>query len=390
MPLNLNTSFKRRVLRKRSEKCTWKTHFDGCAREVAGALELLANNRPDRFVFARVEPIKAICDKKGKRKYSLRMIEDVLRLFRELKILGEHMEIEIAEDVWRKGRFFNPHEMMTRRYDGCCVFIGGGKKPGTWSIDGIWQPGDGGEFPGVVVEDTTPNTTPITRPVVAGIVDGIVHPIVAGIVDAVVDPIVDDQPRNCGDGRGDENGDLLGLEEDTDEQPSESSHYSASEPLKPVEPSKPSKPDEPPQPRNLIRREPREWLSWMWNEADLSRDYDDRLGSLRYRRAPSLRLPSPQMNPPGRADESPDVTAIEELIAIHKEIFVKLAWAAFAFQFKHDKDTKFPITVFTTPENFAGMLQLAKHDLREWNQNQRKGKPPWTIDCALAFDNRER
>ena len=47
MPLNPNTSFKRRVETESVGEVPWKTHFDGCAREMAGALELLAKNRED-------------------------------------------------------------------------------------------------------------------------------------------------------------------------------------------------------------------------------------------------------------------------------------------------------------------------------------------------------
>ena len=94
------------------------------------------------------------------------------------------------------------------------------------------------------------------------------------------------------------------------------------------------------------------------NESDSLRSYDDRLGSLRFRRAPSLRSPSPQASPAGGSvsfpGESPDVTLIEDLIAIHKEVFVKFAWAAFAYNFNHDKATVYPITVFALPENFEG------------------------------------
>lgn len=399
MPLNMNTSFKRRVLRKRSEKCTWKTHFDGCAREVAGCLELLANNRPDRFVFARASAIKAICDKKGKHKYSKRMIEDVLRLFRDLKILGPYVEIQIELDVWRSGRFFNPHETMTRRYEGCCVFVGGTKNPGTWTIDGIWQPDDADKF-GLVVEatpNTTPDATPLTEPIVDAIVDGVVHAIVEPIVDGVVHPIVDDSAKSCGDGRGAETVDLLGFEKDTDEAQKESDDDSGSEPPKPVEPTETSKPLQPPQPRKL-----REWVSWSWlsalNYLSEENRSDEKLSLLALRRSPSLKgSPSPQSCPPGwRPGESPDVSVIENMIANeggdqNGETFVLLAWCEFCFNFKHDPTTKYPVTVFEA--NYETFRQAASDTISRVRKEKQERGEAWravTMAFRTAMEAREK
>jgi hypothetical protein len=170
-----------------------------------------------------------------------------------------------------------------------------------------------------------------------------------------VDVHVDDKAKSRGVGRGDENGDLLGYEEDPDDEQHESADDSPSEPLKPLNPAESLKPEQPPQP---TKRKPREWLSWSWLSAirlineDQNRSDEDELKLLSLRRAPSLRSPSPQVRPAGwRPGESPDVTVIENLIADEggsraAEEIVLLAWCEFCFNFQHDPKTLYPVTVF--------------------------------------------
>jgi hypothetical protein len=250
MPLNFKTSFKRRVRRKPSEKCQWKTHFDGCAREVAGALELLARNRKDRLVFARVEAIKAMCDKNaeklGLKKYSKRMHEDVLRLFREMQILSEKKRIEIEPNLFRDARFFNPHDMMTRRYEGHCVFIGVAKKPGTWAGDGTWQPGEDGLVGGLVVdEETTPGCGVGCGINTAAGVGEIVRPIVGEIVVPIVVPIVDDMGKKSTPDTTPKHAEVTDNKTDSVHIMGQGFTETNSEPLDPVYPVEPPQPLQP-------------------------------------------------------------------------------------------------------------------------------------------------
>ena len=156
MALSLSKSFKRRVPRKPAEKCHWKTHFTGCAREVIGALEYLAKNRTDRFIYAEVPAIVKMCNGKyrpnGSRRYSQPMVEKCLQTFRELQILSRKLTVTI-DDVPRKGRILNTHDAMTQRYPRACVFIGGSKKPGVWGADGVWQPNPERSLVGGLVVD---------------------------------------------------------------------------------------------------------------------------------------------------------------------------------------------------------------------------------------------
>lgn len=372
MPLNLNTSFKRRVSRKRSEKCTWKTHFDACAREVAGALELLAKNRADRFVFARVDPIVKMCNNRGAHKYSKRMVEEVLRIFRELKILSDKITRDV-DGVEREGRFFNPHDRMTTRYPQQCVFIGAGKKAGTWSGNGIWQPGDDGAMGGLVVEDTTPESTPNTTPVV----DRITGSITGAGVDTITVSITDRITGRGVEDSQDTPDDLIEFEEDTGD--------AISEPLKPLEPSEPGKPIEPPQPPDMPR-EARPWLSWLWMMTHQSVSYDEPSKYLALRPAPSLRTPSSQASPAGRPGESPDVTLIEEWIAqetyAKKEIGVMLAWSEFCLHHKHDPTTLFPVTVFKT--NYQTYRMAAMEAIKRWKEFKQRSNAMELLDDYLA------
>jgi hypothetical protein len=163
MPLNLNTSFKRRVPRKQSEKCRWKAHFTGCAREVIGALELLASNRQDRFVFAGAKAIAKMCHYRGDsdKPYSVRTVQDCLSLLRSAKILSDKIPVKLdGEDgPVRMARVLNPHAAMTVRHPQRCVFVGTGNGEGTWTADGIWQPLDGGKLFGLVVDGRSDGRT---------------------------------------------------------------------------------------------------------------------------------------------------------------------------------------------------------------------------------------
>lgn len=238
MPLNFNNAFKRHLeFKKRSQKCRWVSHFTGCAREVAGALELLANNRPDRFVYSHVDAIVELCNKqfqvKGApavKKYSKRHVEDCLKLFRDLQILSDKAVADVY-GVQRPGRFFNPHDAMTSRYPLACTFVGCSKKNGVWR-GGIWQPDDEGQFGGLVVEEnTTPDTTPDSTPDATSSVDRITVSRADAITVSRAVPIT-----------------VPGVVDSPEKSVTSSSEQKGSGVLPPSEPLKPLEPSEPPQP----------------------------------------------------------------------------------------------------------------------------------------------
>ncbi len=242
MPTNLNASFERRVSRKLSEKCRWKTHCTGCMREVMGILELWAGNCPDRFIPAGVNAIVKACNgryrKGGRRQYSKAMVEKCLHILCELQILSPKFTADI-DGVPRQGRFFNPHDKMTKRHPRVCVFIGGGKTPGTWSNSGVWQPNETSHFPGIVVEESKREGT-----------DRITDEITDMITDMITDEITDERAKRDGPGDGVGYG-----REDDEPMPSQPvtdttadvSLVALSDEIVP-EPSEPSESVEPPEP----------------------------------------------------------------------------------------------------------------------------------------------
>jgi hypothetical protein len=141
MPLNLKTNFKPRVAIKRSEKCSWKRHFRGCARDLIGYVDLLAKNNRNRFVMSHVPAITEGCNgryRKNEKPYSKSMVEKTLALLRDHKIVSERMKMTI-DGVEREGFVVASHESMTIRYPRVCVVAGIGKGPGTF-VNDIWVP----------------------------------------------------------------------------------------------------------------------------------------------------------------------------------------------------------------------------------------------------------
>src|SRR5882757_9654863 len=164
MPLNLKSNFKPRVAIKKSEVCSWKRHFHGCARDLIGFLELLAKNSPDRFVIASVPGLTKGCNGKyreNKTPYSKSMVEKTLLLLREHKIVSRRVKMH-RDGVERDGFVVADHKSMTVRYPLVCVVAGLGKGPGTW-VDGIWvKDAESSEWFGQVTEITPQITGQVT------------------------------------------------------------------------------------------------------------------------------------------------------------------------------------------------------------------------------------
>jgi hypothetical protein len=208
MPINLKRNFNPRVPIKKSEKCSWRRHCRGCARDLIGYLEVLANNNPDRAVFASLPALTKCCNgryRKNKKPYSERMVQETLRVFRELKIVSKR----IVRPVDYKGLVVDrecfivaPHKSMTIRHPRVCVVAGLGKGPGTW-IDDIWvKDATSGEWLddneiAMVIEGPVPET-------VVGIVPETVPETVPEIVRESVPEIVLQGHPKCADWCADE------------------------------------------------------------------------------------------------------------------------------------------------------------------------------------------
>ena len=100
-----------------------KRHFKGAAREVYGYLRLLAQ-RHGGFVFARVSDItrhtKMWADKNGK-SFSKPQCERIMRIFRELGILGEYCTRKIHRRHYSGWQFFE-HDLWAESSGGMCDF----------------------------------------------------------------------------------------------------------------------------------------------------------------------------------------------------------------------------------------------------------------------------
>lgn len=200
-------NFERRVSRRKDKPCQfWRNHFPSgsCAREVASVLELWARNNGSRVVYASVPEISKACNGKyrvgGKKPFSQSAVEKVLRQLRVLTILGPR-RFHMFDGMVRLGSVFNPHDRMTHAHDLACSFIGGGKKPGTWTAEGecFAQPhfhtfqNDEPGAAALVVESTAQNVVPLrcgmwsrygavtvsgenSDGVVDGVVDGVGEP----------------------------------------------------------------------------------------------------------------------------------------------------------------------------------------------------------------------
>jgi hypothetical protein len=399
MPINYhvkNAQFKTKGEAKKhfAAKSLWSGHLDGCAREVMRALEMWAKNNPDRWVYCTVRGLTEECNgkfRKGKdkgRPYSKVTVEQALRFLREKNLISH--ELGIAPDGRKQNGFVvAPHESMTRRYPLACNFVGLEKAAGTFVIrngNGTWLQNaetDTSTECGLIQEnddstipETTPHTMPDVKKVDVGAAAGQPDGVSQGI-QRVEHGVSNKYGSGYGSGHAVENPQQIEKTEDEQDYQGEPDNpqYRQNDP-QPPEPREPLKPGEPPQPQH----NPSAWCGWLsdvWNYYDENRDYDERLGALRFRRA---RLADKQ---------SPDVTAIENLAIVEKDAgLVKLAWIEFCRRFPHDKTTKYPVTVFATPENFAGLIVAARSAFKEflaWRERGKTGPAPDLISHAFHF-----
>src|SRR5579883_2002649 len=99
-----------------------KNHFLGCAREVIGYLDILADNNSDRFIRPRVSNIVAHCNRFKGAGYSQTTVERCLRALRDSGLIKKHRRNgKIGYIVMR-------HEEACRLSpDGFCELVSGFK-----------------------------------------------------------------------------------------------------------------------------------------------------------------------------------------------------------------------------------------------------------------------
>jgi hypothetical protein len=356
----------------------WSAHLDGGAREVMRVLELLAKNNDDRWVYITVPKLTTLCNGKfrsGKdkgRPYSQFTVEQALRFLRENSLISHKLGIA-PDGRTQNGFIVAPHASLTQRSSRACNFVGLEKATGTFVIrngGAAWlqnPEADTGDSFGLTQEtentapDTAPHTVPSLETAAVEATDQATHQATGHATGQAT--------AQYGIGCGAENRVLIDNNEDEHEGCGTENREIGPQPPEPAEPLKPVEPPQPLQKASALC----EWLSSVWNQCDENRSYSEKLGPLSFRRA---RLADKQ---------SPDVTAIEKLITADGELHVKLCWIKFCEDFVHDKTTKFPITVFSTPENFASLLGVARAAMKVWRDQGRKGKPPNLVASAQHY-----
>jgi hypothetical protein len=389
MPANYkvkNVQFKTKAEGRKHS--TWSAHLDGCAREVTRVLELLAKNNDDRWVYITVPKLTKLCNgrfRSGKDKgkpYSQFTVEQALRFLRENNLISHKLGIA-PDGRTQNGFIVAPHGSLTRRSSRACNFVGLKNATGIFVIrngGAAWlqnPEADTGDSFGLIQEtedtapDTAPHTVPSTERATVGATDQPTDQASSQATEGATDRATDQH----GIGYGAENPELI---ENTEDEPALYDDRSRENKPQPPQPREPFEPGEPPQPLPKAA-EVCGWLSSIWNHFEENRGYDEKVGPLRFRRARLADKPSP------------DVTAIENLITAEKnQLLVQLAWIEFCMEFPHDKETKFPITVFSTPENFASMRDCAKAAVKQWHKQGKQGKPPAVIDYALYFKEQSK
>jgi hypothetical protein len=141
MPTNLPDSAKPLVPLKKSEACSLKRHFSGCARQVVSYLDILAGNDPDRFVWIRVGEIVKHCKNYAKKNndgkptnYGKSAVEKALKDLRDAGILSypEKVQLHIRRGYTVDECFvLAPHAALTVREEDGCRMVGPGRAPGT-------------------------------------------------------------------------------------------------------------------------------------------------------------------------------------------------------------------------------------------------------------------
>ena len=117
------------------ESCNLQHHYRGALRELIGWLDLLANNRPDRFVFCGPESMIAHCHyfEEPENKYSRRQIFYALKEFRARHIISKRL-VRLVDGVEREGFIVAPHDCLClRESETDCVLVGYMNANARWS-----------------------------------------------------------------------------------------------------------------------------------------------------------------------------------------------------------------------------------------------------------------
>ncbi len=124
-PIRGKQSFTKKVPLKPGEICSsLKRHYEFCAREVVGYLDMLATNDPERFVWPHVPTIVENCNlrRKTKKEYGRRQVNYVLALLRLQRVLTDAERVRGG--VLRQGWIVAPHNAVTVVEDNCCDLQG--------------------------------------------------------------------------------------------------------------------------------------------------------------------------------------------------------------------------------------------------------------------------
>jgi hypothetical protein len=134
-PRRFSNSFRPRFDELQSgEICKLEHHYSGLLRELIGWLDLLASNRPDRFVYCGVEAMVEHCHryKQPNNKFGKRLIEYALKELRARHIISKRL-FRFVDGVQREGFIVAPHDCLcVRETPTDCVLVGQLKASGRW------------------------------------------------------------------------------------------------------------------------------------------------------------------------------------------------------------------------------------------------------------------
>lgn len=158
-----------RTQREAAKHKSWSAHFHGCTRATINALELLAKNNPDRWVYVSVAGLQKMCNtrlhKQGDKVFSTSAYEKSLKLLRDLSVISRKHNTA-PDGIEQEGFVVGPHASLCRMYPKSCNYIGLEGATGTWLIRdgrGTWvadatrYSGDGGAL--VQENDEPPTVT---------------------------------------------------------------------------------------------------------------------------------------------------------------------------------------------------------------------------------------
>jgi len=137
-----------------------KYHYSGALRELVGILELIAENDPDRFVFANVPSLIEHCHryKQPANKFGERWLRQCLAELRARSIISKRLRHLADRQLgMREGFYLMPHDAVCVERGGLCVFQQGidpSRCPEWWAHQSEWA------WPHLQIVESAPHSAP--------------------------------------------------------------------------------------------------------------------------------------------------------------------------------------------------------------------------------------